>query len=307
MASQYREQEARMNKSENVKRVKGVKTSTLGYVPVRQIEIETGFNCRDFTVPHNAANLVNITESIRNSGYDNGKPLIVRFEGEGDEPRVLLVDGETRFRALIALMDAKEIPEETRVPVIEDQSKSIEERIASLIKRNSGQVPSPLEQASVFERLMGSNLTQQEVAKLTNVSSSQVGKCLALLSLPKAVLDRLRAGDITAELALEAGKADTAVEAAAVVRSAVKAAKARGSKRPATKKDLTKAQGGETPKTTKLDPASTKKYSDRDVQVLTAALQTIAKSSTDQSSRTTAFSALQHVGLANAAKLKAAA
>src|SRR4029078_4196457 len=62
------------------------------------ITVEAGFNCRDFSLSQNKEHVKDLQESIRVNGVQS--PLWVRMQKRDGENRLVLVDGESRLRAV---------------------------------------------------------------------------------------------------------------------------------------------------------------------------------------------------------------
>ena len=84
-----------------------------GYLPLDLIQIEDGFNLRDFTTEENRMHVLNLASQIDLDG-EIVTPLAVRERKHCTEPgregtfsRFFLVDGESRLRALWHLRDVK--------------------------------------------------------------------------------------------------------------------------------------------------------------------------------------------------------
>lgn len=189
----------------------------------RLIEIEEGFNPRDFTSTLMVERLQHMAASIEQNGVK--VPLTVVWRND----RVILRDGETRLRAVRMLLDrgveVKAVPCQA-----EDRHANEEDQIASLILRNDGQQLSMLEQATVYKRLLALGLNESDAARKCGVSASHVNQCLTLYSAPIEVREMVKQGEVSASLAVRTVRREKE-EAAPVLREAVKRAKDEGKKK----------------------------------------------------------------------------
>jgi ParB-like chromosome segregation protein Spo0J len=133
------------------------------FVPLDQIEIEEGFNARNFDTKDNRDHVADLARSIAARGVEN--PLRARVvAGENGLTRLILTDGESRLRAARkAREDGASL--ETVPVLIEDEHRVESDRIVSLVVKNTGKALTPLEMLNVIERLEKMGVKQVEYCR----------------------------------------------------------------------------------------------------------------------------------------------
>ena len=190
-------------------------SSFTGYfLDPHKIEVEKGFNARDFSLPENIEHIKNLAESIAAVGVLN--PLVIRYVNS----KAILVDGESRLRAVKqAIRNGAEIK---AVPVVtEAKHISEEERIASLLSRNTGKPLTMLERGEVFARLKNFGWTDADIARKTGITGAHVSNIMTLHTAPAAVKALVVAGQIAPSQAVQTIR-DHGTDAAKVLKEAVK-------------------------------------------------------------------------------------
>ncbi len=168
-----------------------------GYrIDPRKIEVEKGFNARNFDLPENQEHVQNLATSIAAVGVQN--PLVVRFE----KGRIILVDGESRLRATMrAIKDGAEIK---TIPVIQEEKHvSDEDRVASLLSRNTGKPLSFIERGNVFARLKNFGWSDQDIARKTGITQAHVSNIMTLHAAPAGVKKMVESGKVSSSLAVQ--------------------------------------------------------------------------------------------------------
>lgn len=211
----------------------------------RQIQIEPGFNGRDFSDPTNLAHVDDLKKSIRVHGVKQA--VTVRLTREG---AILLSDGECRLRATIELIeegvDIKSIPCQS-----EDRNANEAQRIADQRIRNGGKQMTPLENAHNCQRLINFGWTPQQIADYWGITTANVSQLLSIHGLPESVKREIRAGNISATLAVQTVTKEGEKNGTATITSAIAAAKEAG-KEKATAKTVQHLKGRKpAPDTTK--------------------------------------------------------
>lgn len=196
----------------------------------QSIEVQKGFNARDFSLPENQEHVTNLAASIRIVGVQN--PLVVRFA----EGKAILVDGESRLRAVKQAI--KEGAEIKSVPVIaEARHVSEEDRIASLLSRNTGKPLNMIERGEVFARLKNFGWTDADIATKTGITGAHVANILTLHSAPLAIKTMVTQAQVSATTALQTLREHEPQEAVKVLREAAKTGRVTAKDLPpATKK-----------------------------------------------------------------------
>lgn len=158
------------------------------------IEEEPDFNTRDYDRPE-------VSDHIRNlaNAYKAGEelpPLLVSVV----DGRMLLRDGYCRRRAV--LLAREEGAEIHRLPVQEVKGDEIEQSMV-ILTSNDGLKLTALERAKVYARLLGMNLTEDEVAARVRKTKTHVQQYLAVYSLPIKLKTYIKDDIVSWSLALE--------------------------------------------------------------------------------------------------------
>ena len=186
----------------------------------RILQIDPTFNVRRDT-PELRQHIDELKGSIREHGVK--KPLKVRLDGE----RVFIVDGHTRLRAVMELIeDGAEI--ETVPCVPEARFVSEADRTLDLLTENSGKPLEPLEKGEVFKRLLAFGWDEARIALKSGLGVKQVQNLLALSAAPEAVKEMVSNGEVSATTALRAVQAEGGAQATETLKEAVAEAKANG-------------------------------------------------------------------------------
>lgn len=151
-------------------------------IPVEEIDPNTEQPRRDF----DKEALRQLADSIREAGVLS--PILVVEEGM----RYRIVAGERRYRAS-RLAGLETVPCIVRDMTTEQQME------AALIENLQREDLNPIEEASAIRSLMQEcGYTQEQAAQKLGKSRPAVANALRLLSLPKAIIDMVTAGDLTA-------------------------------------------------------------------------------------------------------------
>lgn len=196
----------------------------------RKIEIEPGFNGRDFSDPTNLSHIEDLKRSIRQHGVK--QPLTVRL----DNGIVYLGDGECRLRACKELIeegfDIKAVPCQS-----EDRNANEAQRIADQRIRNGGKQLTPLENAYNCQRLINFGWTHQQIADHWSITTANVSQLLTIHGLPETVKKQIRNGNISATLAAQTVTREGEKDGIKTIEDAIAAAREAGKAR-ATKKTV---------------------------------------------------------------------
>lgn len=152
-----------------------------GYVDLKEIAVVQ--NCRK---TFNAAAMKELADNIKKVGVL--QPILLRKNGEG----YVLVAGERRLRAA---KDAglQEIPARV-LDVTQDQAAEIQ-ALENLHREDLG----PIEEARAFKLLLDQGkYTVEALAQRVDKSKVYVYRAIALLELPKEILEKIENGIITA-------------------------------------------------------------------------------------------------------------
>ena len=202
------------------------------FVPRFFVFVE-GFNARK------NFDLDELKEQIRKVGVLNPITVIPFKDKETGAEKYRLVDGERRYRAVMALLAEGEDIKRIKAMYLPKGTKEEDLLIQQLLK-NTGKQFSEIEMAKLFNRFKEQwGYTQTEIADKFCKKASFVSRCMALLDLPAEIIEMMERGEISADTARQIASQnrddeDAQVEAA---DKAVKTAKAKG-KKTATTKDI---------------------------------------------------------------------
>lgn len=213
-----------------------VTTGELLYLDPTVIEVEPGFNQRNFDDPAVQQHIKQLAESIREVGVQ--QPLTVRLE----DGKVYLEDGECRLRAcMLAIAEGAEIKS---VPAKAGARHANEaDRLLSQVLRNTGKPFTPVEQSAVFAKLTGLGWSEEDISKKIGLTVQQVKNILTVNQLPATARTMIQKGEVSATLAVRTFRENQENGAAtvAVLKDAKTVAEATGKKK-VTPKSVKKAK-----------------------------------------------------------------
>jgi ParB-like chromosome segregation protein Spo0J len=207
-----------------------------------------------------------LADSIKEEGVK--EPLVVLWRDQ----QVVVRSGHCRHRAtMLAISEGADI---AAVPCRPEERGTTEaDRILELKTRNGGLSLTPLETAiHVYARLIKLGWEPAKIAKKDGVSNAHVSNMLLLAEAPATIHQMVRAGQISATLAVETirSRGEKAFE---VLTEAYKAAVAAG-KTKATDKHIEKAPPPAAPKAPPALPENTEVvWQNRDAQGVTKTTQ----------------------------------
>jgi ParB family transcriptional regulator, chromosome partitioning protein len=186
----------------------GGKTMTLG--PVQKIpikKIKAGMDIRDRRDPSKMAGL---KATIKDSGQL--VPVIVWHDGEW----FYLVDGHGRYLAALELghenIDGRVLDKQ---PIASD---ALKQALICNIQRES-LAPLDMGQA-IVDLLASTGWTASEAAKHLGLSNATISRLVTLISLPDAIKERVRAGELAVSTACELAKVADPTQQAEMAREA---------------------------------------------------------------------------------------
>lgn len=191
-----------------------------------------GLNTRDFSNPENFRHVEKLMDEIE--GTDGIITPLLITKNKADE--ILIVDGESRWRALTDLVAAGRLPADYLAPCIEQArgTNPASEQL-NIIVANSGKQLFPIEIARAIKQAIAFGASEATVAKTLGKSPSWVAQQLDFLAAPQEIHDAVKAGDISPTLAAKIARKQDAAEAVETVKAAVKTAKASGKKKATAK------------------------------------------------------------------------
>lgn len=213
--------------------INATKRTDIYQIDPRNIVVVEGFNARK------NFDLDELKEQIRKVGVLNPITVIPFKDKETGAEKYRLVDGERRYRAVMALLAEGEDIKRIKAMYLPKGTKEEDLLIQQLLK-NTGKQFSEIEMAKLFNRFKEQwGYTQTEIADKFCKKTSFVSRCMALLDLPAEIIEMMERGEISADTARQIvsrhkDDVDAQVEDA---EKAVNTAKAKG-KKTATTKDI---------------------------------------------------------------------
>lgn len=213
--------------------INATKRTDIYQIDPRNIVVVEGFNARK------NFDLDELKEQIRKVGVLNPITVIPFKDKETGAEKYRLVDGERRYRAVMALLAEGEDIKRIKAMYLPKGTKEEDLLIQQLLK-NTGKQFSEIEMAKLFNRFKEQwGYTQTEIADKFCKKASFVSRCMALLELPAEIIEMMERGEISADSARQIANrhkddVDAQVEDA---EKAVNTAKAKG-KKTATTKDI---------------------------------------------------------------------
>jgi len=208
----------------------------------RKIDIEPGFNARDYTLPENRAHLDRLKVLLQESERVE-KPIIVRLNRETG--RATVVDGECRLRAVLELIaegvEPFTIADMPCYPAPPGSDDLITRSFASL-NANEGKPLSKWELGKKYQELYDLNVSIEYIAKKTANTITFVNEAIELANAPEEVKQLLSDAAVTpAEVKRILRSEDIPAEVSAL-QAAVAEKKARGEKGPVKRPKAKAAQ-----------------------------------------------------------------
>ena len=182
------------------------KSSGMVFVDPAAIRRIPGFNVRERTESY-LAHIENIAQSMEVDGFYPDKPLsgfVAKVMVDGKPQHVLyILDGHTRLEAAgIAISRGAPI---ATVPIIlrADVGDAVDVTV-SLARANGGSRPlTPLESSEVVRRLLEYGLREPEIAARMGCTGQYVRDLVLLIRAPAQLRDKVKAGELSATLAIQ--------------------------------------------------------------------------------------------------------
>jgi ParB-like chromosome segregation protein Spo0J len=166
------------------------------------IEVEPGFNVRDFESEEVKDHIDGLAQSIAQIGVQ--RALTVRNKGG----RLFLKDGECRLRAVVRAIEVYG-SEIVTVPVrLAERHESDADAVLGILVENSGLPLDALAKSNVVKRLKAFGWSDTDIALKTGMSKSYVIRLLELSGLDEEVKTLVRSGVVSATLALDTARAN---------------------------------------------------------------------------------------------------
>lgn len=197
----------------------------------RLIDIEPGFNARDYTLPENRAHLDRLKVLIAKDGVQ--QPITARLNRETG--RATVVNGECRLRAVLELIaEGHEVLSMADMPCYPAPAGSedpIKRRFASL-NANEGKPFSMWELGRGYQDLFDQNVSVQKIAEGTANTVAFVKEAMELASAPDEVKQLLSSQAVTPAEAKRVIRSVDVPAAVSELQATVQAKKAKGEKGP---------------------------------------------------------------------------
>lgn len=183
----------------------GIKTLAEGRSDIHKvnpflIEVEAGFNVRDFESPELAEHVDNLAQSISVKGVI--RPLKVRNKGG----KLVLVDGECRLRGVIRAIEVYDAEIVTIPVILADRSESDADAVLGILIENSGLDLTVAGKAEVVKRLLGFGWSKDEIAQKAGMSKARVHQLLDFAGLSTEVKALVSDGTVSASTALQVAR-----------------------------------------------------------------------------------------------------
>lgn len=223
---------ANNNTTMNNNELNATKRTDIYQIDPRNIVVVEGFNARkNFAIDE-------LKEQIRKQGVLNPITVVPFKDKEGSE-KYRLVDGERRYKAVMALLAEGEDIRRVKALYLPKNTKE-EDMYIQQMMRNEGKNFTPIEAANLFLMFKEKyGYTQNEIAEKFGKKASFVSQCLALLDLAPEIQEKMIKGEISTDAVkniVNSHKNDEKAQVEAVEK-AVEEAKSKG-KKTATAKNI---------------------------------------------------------------------
>lgn len=215
----------------------GIKTIAQGRsdtfrLRVADLVVKAGWNVRNLETPEAQEKLEILARSIAENGIK--EPLTVVME----DSKPVITNGHRRHKAALLAIEKFGADPNILAPVVtEDRSSTEADHVFSMIVRNQGEPLTPMEQGSVFARLVDLGWTVAAISTKSGFSRVYVANLIELASAPEELTKLVEEGAVSSTLAIgeiKAAKGDTE-KAAEVLKGAVKEAEKEGKTRATAK------------------------------------------------------------------------
>lgn len=190
-------------------------------VDPRSIIVEKQFNPRIFQLKEHQESLEDLVRSIKTVGIID--PLKVRVDNSGNR---ILVDGERRLRAVLALREEGHII--AKVPTLIVAGNSESERLLTAIHANETRRITKFEYGESFKRLEKFGWSLDEIAEKTGQTPRFVREAMEIVDVPEEIKAMLAEGSVSEALVLHETRNSDPEEAVANLQEAAETAKETG-------------------------------------------------------------------------------
>lgn len=186
-------------KSGGIKNLMEGRTDLYQVNPVH-INIENGFNVRDFESERMKERIDELAQSIATVGLK--RALKVRMKNN----KLILVDGECRLRAVRRAIDVYGAHIlKVKVEMVE-RGFSDADAVLSIAVENDALALTVLEKGAVFKRLEAFGWSINDIAKSVGLTPTRIAQMIELTAVPEPVKEMIRAGTIAPSLAGQIAK-----------------------------------------------------------------------------------------------------
>jgi ParB-like chromosome segregation protein Spo0J len=210
-------------------------------VPVRSIRVRPGFNDAREADPDYPAHIRELADSIKANGFMRHKTLTGLIASDG---HVYLSDGHSRFAA-VQLANSEGADVEALPFMNEVKGTNDIDRTFGLITNNNGKRLTPYGEGLVIKQLIGQGVTEKEIARRLGFNPQKVSNLLELCAAPRAIVQAVVDGEVSATTAIQVMKSE-GVNAVAALEAGKAIAKAAG-KSKVTAKHLAAAKPAKAP------------------------------------------------------------
>lgn len=179
------------------------KGGSIHMIPLPGIKVIPGFNIRITDSTDYVENMQALARSIATEGFYNTKPVSGMIGKDEGADVVFLVDGHRRLEGtkmanvLRAAMTPPRDPIEAIPVILKPSGASMRDLTISLIKENTGEKPTPVEQAVVVKRLLKDKMDEKEVASALDMTERWVRDLIVLIQGPKSIREAAKSGAIS--------------------------------------------------------------------------------------------------------------
>lgn len=217
-------------------------------------------NTREMESESTQAHIREMANAIKENGNELFPPITIYQEGES----LFVQSGWCRRRAHVLAME--EGAPIKGIICLSTLKKKPADATLNILNSNDGLELTPIAKARAVKRLVSFLWTPTEIAQKTGKSISTINNLIALDDAPDAILDMVKAGDVSVTLAQKMVREKGTEGAVEALKSAVETSKKAG-KRKATQRDI---------QNVKNKSVSWKKYGPKLFELLKAIYETPA-------------------------------
>ena len=187
-------------------RVKAIKSSTrrsdaMIFLAPERLTILDDFNVR-VESPAYLKRVRDLADDMKENGFRIDKPISCFVEKRGDDNRVVIQDGHTRYKAaLLAIEEGAEIGD---LPVVLlPASTSMDDLIDGLVTTNNGSPLSMLETAIVVKRRLNRGASTAEISRKLKLTSTAIENLTILAAAPRSLQMMVAADQVSGSTVID--------------------------------------------------------------------------------------------------------